>query len=88
MLARSINARVVIINVHSPIFIKSQNELEQCREIALSKKESEEDLKNFTTILLKRRSFVPIESFSAWNLAVQLPRKLQKKRRKLMLILS
>ena len=31
MLARSINARVVIINVHSPIFTKSQNELEQCR---------------------------------------------------------
>ena len=59
MLARSINARVVIINVHSPIFTKSQNELEQCREIAQSKRESEEDLKNFTTIFIEKTLLCP-----------------------------
>ena len=59
MLARSMNARVVIINVHAPIFTNSQNELEQCREIAESKKESEEDLKNFTTIFIKKTLLCP-----------------------------
>ena len=59
MLARSMNARVVILNVHAPIFTKSQNELEQCREIAESKKESEEDLRNFTTILIEKTLLCP-----------------------------
>lgn len=59
MLARSMNARVVIMNVHAPIFTKSQNELEQCREIAESKKESEEDLRNFTTIFIEKSLLCP-----------------------------
>jgi nucleotide-binding universal stress UspA family protein len=59
MLARSMNARIVILNVHAPFFTKSQNKLELCREIAKSRKEAEEDLKKFTSIFIEKTLLSP-----------------------------
>ncbi len=59
MLARSMNARVVILHVHSPLSLKGKTELEQIREIAPTKRESEENLKKFTKIFIEKTLLCP-----------------------------
>lgn len=83
MLARSMNARVVLLNVHAPMLTKSQNELEQCREIAQSRRESEEDLKKFTTIFIDKTHLCPDRIIQCIELGSSVAEKIVEKAKKI-----
>jgi nucleotide-binding universal stress UspA family protein len=59
MLARSMNARVVLLNVHAPISSNFKKEDDSRKDIAQSRQEAEVDMKKFTAKFIEKSLLCP-----------------------------
>jgi nucleotide-binding universal stress UspA family protein len=59
MLARSMNARVVLLNVHAPLISNFKKEEDLRKDIAQSREEAEVDMKKFTTKFIEKSLLCP-----------------------------